>query len=202
MRERHEAAAPWFFCVTSSVGRNIACPIPQTPERCTPSCQSDGRGDKQFGGKCLLLLWAGTGRLGGPGRAQILYDGALSGTGLVGSPDCQDYPQVVVEDKDSVIVHANISGDMFLKKLKHFSTLTWASASQRANGIQHVLCHAKTVQKHYASLWQNRVRWGKTKFITPPERPCAPTLVTRLNLCGQQDSLYASQNNPNNDAHS
>ena len=89
-----------------------------------------------------------------------------------------------------------------LKKLKHFSTLTWASASQRANGIQHVLCHAKTVQKHYASLWQNRVRWGKTKFITPPERPCAPTLVTRLNLCGQQDSLYASQNNPNNDAHS
>ena len=50
---------------------------------------------------------------GGPGRAQILYDGALSGTGLVGSPDCQDYPQVVVEDKDSVIVHANISGDMF-----------------------------------------------------------------------------------------
>ena len=89
-----------------------------------------------------------------------------------------------------------------MKKLKHFSTLTWASASQRANGIQHVLCHAKTVQKHYASLWQNRVRWGKTKFITPPERPCAPTLVTRLNLCGQQDSLYASQNNPNNDAHS
>ena len=45
---------------------------------------------------------------------------------------------------------------------------TLGLASQRANGIPHVLMPCGNVQKHYASLWQNRVRWGKTKFITQP----------------------------------
>ena len=52
---------------------------------------------------------------------------------------------------------------------------TLGLAFQRATKSNMYSCQAENVQKHYAKLKQNRVCWGKTKFITPPERPCTPT---------------------------